>query len=418
MTTATDAQRMATATSAQPPLRVLMLVDKVAAGGGAERFMAALATNLPRDRFQVRVATTRPFQLSPGLVAEGMSAEGRVLEILREGRIPLVPFHRRYRFDVAQLYRLARFLRRERIDVLHAHMFGSNLWGSILGRLAGVPAVVAHEHTWSYEGQRLRKLLDGYVIGRLADSFVAVSERDRDRMIGLERVPASKIVVMPVPFVPRSNGAQRDLRAELGLGAEVPLVGTAAVLRPQKALHVLLDAFAQLSRRMPAARLLIAGHGPCREDLERQASQLGVAERVHFLGWCENVGSLLGAVDVAAMSSDYEGSPLFAVECAVHGTPLVSTDVGNVATLLGDGRGVQVVPPRDSAGLAGALETLLRDPARRAAQAAAAAEVLPRHDLATVTQRFAELYERLIAEATVNRGRERSAARPADRRAG
>jgi glycosyltransferase involved in cell wall biosynthesis len=374
-----------------------MLVDKVAAGGGAERFMAALATNLPRDRFDVTVATTRSFVLSPELTAAGMAPGGRVLEILREGDIPHVPFHRRHRFDFVQFYRLTRFLREQRIDVLHAHLFGSNLWGSIFGRLAGVPAVVAHEHTWSYEGEPLRKLLDGYVIGRLADAFVAVSDRDRERMIRLEHVPAKKIVVLPVPFIPRRDGTPRDLRAELSLPPDAPLVGTVAVLRPQKALHVLIDAFAMLSRRMPDARLLIGGIGPCRPDLERQASELGIAERVHFLGWCEDVGSLLHTVDVGAMSSDYEGSPLFALECAVHGTPLVSTDVGNVASLLGDGRGVIVVPPRDPAALADGIEALLRDPARRAAQAAAAAAVAPGHGLETVTREFADLYERLLA---------------------
>ena len=379
----------------QTALRILMLVDKVCAGGGAERFMAALATNLPRERFQVTVATTR-------------SAGGRVLEMLDEGDIPHVAFHRRGRFDLVQFYRLTRFLRRERIDVVHAHMFGSNLWGSIFGRLAGVPAVVAHEHTWSYEGEPLRKLLDGRVIGRLTDTFVAVSERDRDRMITLEGVPAEKIVVLPVPFIPRPNGTHRDMRAELGIPADAPLVGTVAVLRPQKALHVLVDAFARLSQRMPEARLVIGGNGPCREDLERQTSELGVAERVTFLGWWEDVSSLLRAVDVAAMSSDYEGSPLFALEAAVHGTPLVSTDVGNVASLLGDGQGVAVVPPRDPAALAGALEALLRDPARRAAQAAAAGEVVRRHDLDTVTHEFAELYERLVAGAPGRRGSSRS----------
>src|SRR4051812_14011452 len=222
---------MTTTTLRHPPLdgriRVLMLVDKVRFGGGAERFMAGLATTLPRDRFEVMVATTR-------------TAGGRVLDILQEGDIPHFGFHRRSRFDVTQIYRLARFLREQRIDVVHAHMFGSNLWGSILGRLAGVRAIVAHEHTWSYEGEPVRKFLDGHVIGRLADRFVAVSERDRDRMIELEGVPADKIVVMPVPFVPRDGSPVRDLRGELGLPADAPLVGTACVLRPQKAIHVLI----------------------------------------------------------------------------------------------------------------------------------------------------------------------------------
>jgi glycosyltransferase involved in cell wall biosynthesis len=103
------------------------------------------------------------------------------------------------------------------------------------------------------------------------------------------------------------------------------------------------------------------------------------------------------------MSSDYEGSPLFALECMAHGTPLVSTDVGNVGSLLGDGHGVVIVPRRDPSALAGALESLLHDPARRAAQAAAAAKRLPRYEIANVAAEFGELYERLVAQAKVGR---------------
>jgi glycosyltransferase involved in cell wall biosynthesis len=374
-------------------VRVLMLVDKVRYGGGAERFMAGLATTLPRDRYDVVVATTR-------------TAGGRVLDILNEGDIPHVGFHRRNRFDVTQFYRLTRFLREQRIDVVHAHMFGSNLWGSIFGRLAGVPVIVAHEHTWSYEGEPLRKWLDGRVTGRLADAFVAVSERDRRRMIELEKVPAEKIVVMPVPFIRRPAGEPRDVRAELGIAPDAPVVGTVTVLREQKAVDVLLEAFTRLSERMPEARLVIAGDGHLRPALEALAQRLGLTGKAHFLGWCEDVAGVLGAADVAALSSDYEGSPLYALECAEHGTPLVSTDVGNISTLLGED-GVVVVPPRDPAALADALEALLRDPERRAAQAATAARHVPEHELENVTQQFADLYERLLADAGAGRARER-----------
>ena len=148
---------------------------------------------------------------------------------------------------------------------------------------------------------------------------------------------------------------------------------------------------------------MIGGDGECRRALEQRARELGLARRVHFLGWWQDVGGLLESAHVAAMSSDYEGSPLFALECMAHGTPLVSTDVGNVGSLLGDGHGVVIVPRRDPSALAGALESLLHDPARRAAQAAAAAKRLPRYEIANVAAEFGELYERLVAQAKVRR---------------
>jgi glycosyltransferase involved in cell wall biosynthesis len=361
-----------------------MLIDKMLQGGGAERAMVALATHLPRDRFDVMVATTRP-------------SVGPRIDEVRAAGIPHLALERRHRFHLSPFRSLMRVIRDEQIDVLHAHLFGSNLWGTVFGRMAGVPVVVAHEHSWSYEGEPLRRFLDGQVIGRLADAFVAVSERDRQRMIDLERVPAEKIVVLPNPYVPRPVEKSIDLREQLQIPADAPVIGTVAVLRVEKALDVLIDAFAQLSHSMPEARLVIAGGGSIKEALEAHARGRGMADRVHFLGWYEDVRGVLDAVDIAALSSDREGAPLFAIECMAHRVPLVSTDVGNIAALLGDGEGVTLVPRRDPSALAAALERLLRDPARRQAQVDVAAQRFQGFEVDEVTAQFSALYERLIA---------------------
>jgi glycosyltransferase involved in cell wall biosynthesis len=366
--------------------RVVMLVDSVSLGGGAERAMAAVATHLPRECFEITVVSTR-------------TSEGPLVDTLLADGIRLVSLNRRGTFDLARFRRLVTMLREDRIDILHAHKFGSNFWGTVLGRLAGVPVVVAHEHSWSYEGQPLRRFLDVHVIGRLCDAFVAVSERDRERMIALEGVAADKIVVLPNPYVRRPRDESADVRRDLGIPASAPLVATVAVLRPEKALDVLLDAFVEVAAVVPDAILAIAGDGPCRAALEQHARDLGISDRVRFLGWWQDVGGLLDAADVGAISSEREGAPLFALECMAHMTALVSTDVGDVAELLGKGRGVVTVPPHDPSALAGALAGLLRDPQRRAAQARAAAARLPRHEIDNVVREFGQLYDRLCADA-------------------
>lgn len=367
-----------------------MLVNRMSLGGGAERAMVAVATHLPRERFEVTVVTTR-------------TAEGPLVDILAARGIRLLALNRRGRFDVAPLHRLLTLLREERIDILHAHMFGSNFWGTILGRLAGVPVVVAQEHSWSYEGQPIRRFLDGQVIGRLCDAFVAVSDRDRERMVALEGVPGAKIVVLPNPYVRRQRDQTADVRRDLGIPASAPLVATAAVLRPEKALGVLLEAFVDVAAMMPEAVLAIAGDGPCRSALEQRARELDIAERVRFLGWWQDIGSLLETTDIGVISSDREGAPLFALECMAHNAALVSTDVGDVAELLGNGHAVVTVPPRDPPALASALVALLRDPERRVAQARAAAARLPRYEVDNVAREYMELYERLLQDAPSRR---------------
>ena len=364
-------------------LRVLMLVDRLRRGG-AERLLVGLAAHLPRERFEVAVCTTR-------------AEHGRLLEDLQAADVEHIAIDRRYRFDLAGLRRLGALFRGRRFHVLHAHKFGSNVWGTLLGRLFRVPVVIAHEHTWSYEGKPLRRLLDGRLIGRFADVFVAVSKRDRDRMISLEGVPPQKVALMRNAYVPRAPRGKQRWRELLGIPVEAPVVATACALRPQKALEVLIEAFARLSSSFPAAHLLIAGEGPCREALERDADRHGVSDRTHFLGWLEDLPGFLSEVDVAAMSSDYEGTPLFALECMAGRVPLVSTEVGGIGDVLDAGRSVLLVPRRDSRALAGALESLIQDPELRAAVAAAAGERLRPFEIARVAGDFADLYERLYA---------------------
>jgi glycosyltransferase involved in cell wall biosynthesis len=360
-------------------IRVLMLLDELGPrSGGAERVAFQLAEHLPRDRFEVAVCATRSVQ-SPWI------------EMLRDHGVRWFALGRRTTADVLPFVRLARLLRRERVDVVHSHMFGSNVWATVVGRAARVPVVVAHEHTWDYEGQPLRRLLDRRLIGRHADAFVAVSDADRERMIAIEGVPAAKVRVMPNPFVPGAGGGG-DLRAELGLGADVPLVGIACILRPQKAVEVLLDAFALVGA---SAHLVVAGDGACRPALERRADELGVAARTHFLGLRHDVGAILAGLDVAAISSDFEGTPLFALEAMAAGTPLVATAVGGLPSLL-DGAGV-LVPPRDPAALAAALDRLLADRSECERLAAAASERVRGYAIDAVAERFGELYTELLA---------------------
>jgi glycosyltransferase involved in cell wall biosynthesis len=365
------------------PIRVLTLVDLLEpSSGGAERFAVGLAARLPRDRFEVALCATRAVRAPWD-------------ETLRRSGVRWFALGRRSTADVLPLARLARVLRRQRVDVLHAHMFGSNVWGTIVGRASRVPVVIAHEHTWDYQGQPLRRLLDGRLIGRLADAFVAVSEADRARMVAVEGVPAAKVRVEPPGYVPRPGPrAPTRLREELGLAASVPLVGTAAIPRPQKALDVLLDAFARVR---DSAHLVIAGDGSGRAALERRAGELRIADRTHFLGLRDDVDGILAALDVAAMSSDFEGTPLFAFECMAAGTPLVATAVGGLPDVLEHGRSAILVPPRDPAALAAGIDGLLEDPEARSAIAAAAAARLEPYRMDAVAERFGALYTELLA---------------------
>lgn len=370
-----------------PRRRVLYLIDHASSTGGAERFAVGLATHLPQDRFEPWLCATRT---SDAVALRGLDAAG----------VRHVTLGRRAKWDVHRLRGLVGILRAERFDILHTHKFGSNLWGALIGAACRVPAIVAHEHSWSYEGNPPRAWLDGNVIGRLAARFVAVSRADGDRMVSVEGVPPEKVVVIPNGYIPSPTGTDTDIRAELGLDRGAPMIAIAALLRPEKRIDVLLQAHARVRATLPDAQLVIAGDGECRGALEAQAGELGLDGAVHFLGARSDVDSLLRTADVGALASDREGSPLLAFECMANGTPLVATAVGGLPDVVDHGRTGLLVPRRDPAALAGALVELLSDPARREAMAAAAGEALPGYTIDATAARFASLYDTLAEESS------------------
>lgn len=363
------------------PVRVLALIDSLDEPGGAERLAVSVACALDPERFRVTFCATR-------------TAGGPLVTELADAGIRCLALGRRGKADVAPFRRLFAYLRRERIEIVHSHMFGSNLWASLVAPPARVPVRIAHEHGSPYEGRLgyLIRTLDHRVIGPLASAVVVGTQGERDRLIELGRVPARKVRVIPAPFVARGQNPV-DLRGELGLDPGTRLIGTVAWLRPEKALEVLVDAFAALAPERDNAHLVIAGEGPCRTDLDQRARAAGISDRVHLLGARDDPVALLADLDVAAISSDRESTSLVALETMAAGTPLVSTRVGGPAEFLADGESALLVPTRDPAAMSSALCRVLDDPALGKRLSAAAGEQLAQFDLAGVAAMHADLYE-------------------------
>jgi glycosyltransferase involved in cell wall biosynthesis len=143
-----------------------------------------------------------------------------------------------------------------------------------------------------------------------------------------------------------------------------PVIGTVTALRPEKNLPRLLRAFRLVVNEVPAL-LVIAGDGPERSSLERLASELGLSDRVRFMGYVDTPWTFYRTFDVFALSSDTEQMPLSLIEAMASGVPVVATDVGDVATTLAAENRDLITPP-DAAALAGTMLTLLRNPDLRA----------------------------------------------------
>jgi glycosyltransferase involved in cell wall biosynthesis len=368
-------------------LRVVQLVARLgAAGGGAQAVARQIALGLDPERFDSTLCVSRVHlpRYSPADVT-------RVTSELADGGVRYLHLKRRRRYDVWRWSALATFLRRAKVDVIHAHQYPSNFWAAVLGRLTRVPVLVAHEHSWAFEGRPVRRFVDREVIARGSSVMIAVSEQDRRRMIETEGIDPRRVIVLHNGIVGRTPTPGRDVRMELGIPAHAPVVGMIGGLRPEKGISVLLEAATVLAARHPGLKVLIAGEGD--RTLLAPAGPLGLDHVLVPLGFRRDIPDVIAACDVAVCPSFREGSPLSVMEYMEAGVPIVASRVGGIPEVIRDGVHGKLVPPGDAASLADAVTSLLHDRDGSAAMAARARERRRRDfDLGGMISRLEELY--------------------------
>ncbi len=363
---------------------MLTLVDRPVETGGGEKLARTIAMGLDPSRFERSLCATRP-------------VSDEVLEPLVAAGVDVVALERRSRISATDWRPLIAYLREHEVDVLHAHKFGSNVWGAPIGRLAGVPIVITHEHTWSFRGQGLRRRLDRYVIAPLSDVIVAVSNEDRRRMIEIEHISPDRIRVIANGIAQRPPGVAGRVRRELGIPDAAPVIGSVGSLRPQKALHLLIECARRLVTDMPGLRVLIVGQGDEEGNLRALVKRYDLGRNVLLLGMRHDVPDLLEAMNVCVLTSDWEGSPLAVIEYMAAGRPTVATRVGGVPGIITHGLHGLLVEPGDVAALTAAIGELLRDPQRSAELGRAARRrQLQRFTVDRTITNIELLYEELI----------------------
>jgi len=354
-----------------------MLLDTLR-GGGAERIAVEVAAALDRDRFSARVLATR----EGGLLEEVLEREG----------IPYTILGRRHGFAPRKFVRAQRLL--GSVDLIHSHMLGSNLWGALFSRLTGVPLVV-REPAFSGVRSRLRTYGYRWWVAPVARRIICPTEVVA-RTLYDEGVPPALVQVIP-------NGVRTDValsrdaaRAELDLDPDAFVVGVVAGLREQKAHEVLFRATARLRDEGREVTICLVGDGVRRAELRQTAETLGLAETIVWAGQRGDAKRLPRAFDVGVICSDWEGLPVAALETLAAGTPMVSTAVGTMPTILQDGAGI-TVPIRDDAALASAIRRFADDPELRARAGEQAREVVEQqYPFEAMVRGFERVYEAVL----------------------
>jgi glycosyltransferase involved in cell wall biosynthesis len=327
--------------------RVLHLIE-TSGPGGAERVLINIVENLDRTRHESVICLLK---------------EGWLAAQLRQRGFEPITIPQRKGHDPRWISQCVGLIRRKRIDVLHTHEFSMNTYGSVASWLTRVP-MIATVHGKAYYGERWRRRMAYRLVARHAVQMVAVAEDIRRFLIDHVGATPGKLCTIYNGVDSKTVCTAADgerVRYELGISKATTVIGTIANLYPVKGHTFLLKAAAQVARVSPETVWLFAGRGSLLGQLQEEARQLGIVDKVRFLGFRNDAGALLQAMDLFVLPSLSEGLPVSILEAMAAGRPVVATNVGGNREVIVEGKTGFLVPPGDSGALASQMVALLAD---------------------------------------------------------
>jgi glycosyltransferase involved in cell wall biosynthesis len=371
------------------PLRVLHVITRLEPGGAQRNTLHTVAT-LGRPEFDVALAW------GPG---DPLDVEAAAIPDLRRFEIvdmvrPIHPLR-----DAMAMRRLRQAIHGFAPDVVHTHSSKAGILGRAAARLERVPSVVHSVHGWGFTPnhapwkRRLFRFAERRA-ARWTDHFIAVSHANADegRRLGIIQdgrvsVIRSGIDLGPFRKLPDPGPTRRRLDVPDG----VPIVTQIGNFKPQKAPLDCVRAAAAVAANCPTAHFVMVGEGPLKAPAEALARELGVADRMRFPGWWDDVPGLLAATRVSVLTSRHEGLPRAVVESVAARVPVVATAVDGTPEVVRDGHTGFLVEPGDVAAVSRAVERLIRDDALHATLSRSERD-LAEWDIHAMVRRQEELY--------------------------
>jgi len=358
--------------------------------GGLERMVLRLLERTDRRRFTLSVCA--------------LDEPGELACQLSKLRVPLTVFGRKPGIDFELAFRLAMWMERERIDLIHTHNAGPHFYGALAAGLVRLwrrrgPRILHTKHGVGMSTSTWQPRLNHFS-SWLSDRVVAVSSEMHEFALTADRVEPSKLITVlngvdPYEFSPGGN--RKSARMRLGVPQGGMHVGCVARLSPVKDHATMIEAFARLKAKRPDVHLTLVGDGSTRAELVRKVAWLGLDQAVTFAGSRLDIPEILPAFDVFALSSLTEGASLTLMEAAAAGLPIVATRVGGNSEIVEEQKSGILVPPRDPDAFSAALYEVLSRPNRERMGIAGRTRVLERFSIDGMAQAYQSLYAELLA---------------------
>lgn len=329
---------------------ILFIIDVLRDFGGAEKNLMQLVSRLDPSRYEPFV-----FCLKGGKVFEELRNRGVKISNLEITRI-YAPS------ALIKGWRLSRFMRANRVQVVVTYFESSDFWGALSARLAGVPVVISNRRDLGFSLKR-RHIIAYRFFNRFFTRIIAVCDAVKEHLIKEERVERSKISTVYNGVDILDILPSGTLKASLGVADDERVVTMVANLHPVKGHENLLEAARLVCDEIPAVKFLFVGvdKGGYSEHLRQVTRRLVLQGNVIFTGYRHDVAEILAVSDVCVLSSTSEGMSNAILEYMASGNPVIATDVGGNAELINDGETGFLVPPDNPQSMARSISLLLEN---------------------------------------------------------
>lgn len=373
------------------PLNILRIITWLPVGG-IERRIATVLPVLKERGHNVEVVCLREY----GALAGELQEKGVPVEL-----IPL-----KSRLHPAGLLKLARYIRDRQFDIVHSHMYRSNVPATISAKFARFKGVLlAQIHnidTW----ETRRQLLMDRFLSRWRDGIIAVSEEVRHEIIQRLRVPPEKCFVIYNGIEIekyRDAKPEKGLRESLGILPDDYVVIMVARMVEQKNHKIVIASAPEIINSVPRVKFLFVGDGRLRRELQEQVREKGLDKYFIFTGTRTDIPQLLKISDVFILPSFKEGFSNAIVEAMAAGLPVIASKVGGNPEAVIDGTTGFLVSPDDSSALAKLIIRLANEPELRQKIASASIKQAEKFSISEMVKRTEELYYRLYSQKFPNK---------------
>jgi glycosyltransferase involved in cell wall biosynthesis len=351
--------------------------------GGAENVLLLLAKGLDPERFRSVVVINEP---------------GWLEDRLRDLELPTVRVKWKSWWDLRLPRALAHLVSEEKIDLIHSHLPDQNFYSCLASRLSQCPAIVTyHGPVELNDSATLRGWLKLQLVKRTACKVVVVCDfvRDMLKKIGFPEEKLHRIYngIENSRFLGVPGG---KLRRELNCSSETVLIGMVANVRAPKGHEYFIRAARLIADQHPNTYFVISGdlHKTLAPPLFNLAKELGLENRLSFLGFRQDVPDILNDIDIFVLPSTSEGFPLVVLEAMACAKPVVATRCGGTGEMVDEGRTGYMVPVADASAIASRVSELLNQPEGGASMGRAAKlRVESEFSVQTMVANYERLYE-------------------------